>query len=489
MISFIRKRCQFLLSKLRCLGSRSIPPHLCSADAPAPAPCAQQISIKRNYAAASRLRGFFGDKSGAVIMLVALAMPVLVGTMGLAAEASYWFMHQRAMQNAADAAAIAAATNATSGYAAEAQAVAAQLGFQNGSGNITVQVAKPSTAAGCTANCYTVTISDDVPLFLSQVIGYGGNTTVSNKGMTAMSAAAVATSAKAYPYCILALSGSVTTDIVSNGAPKANLNGCNIMANSGSTCNGHNLNAAVGDAHGSNNGCGIIQRSNVPIVADPYARLASNIPANTCSGTNPYPQEPAKKKDPALPASNQWSGSYTLSGNKIVCGDQQLTANVEINAPSNAVLVIENGQLDTNGYTLQTSSGSGLTIVFTGTNTSGYTQYPTGGGALDIAAPTSGSWSGMAIYQDPNLTISNNINLSAAGNSPTWDISGMVYMPNSNVTFSGAVSKASNGAKCFGMTVGSITINGTGDIFANDTQCSSAGLTLPEGGSRGTLVN
>ncbi|MGI8568733.1 MAG: hypothetical protein ACR2KT_06505 [Methylocella sp.] len=34
-------------------------------------------------------------------------------------------------------------------------------------------------------------------------------------------------------------------------------------------------------------------------------------------------------------------------------------------APSNAVLVIENGQLDTNGYKLQTTSGSGLTIVFT----------------------------------------------------------------------------------------------------------------------------
>ena len=43
-------------------------------------------------------------------VLVALAMPVLVGTMGLAAEASYWYVHQRGMQNAADAAAIAAAT-------------------------------------------------------------------------------------------------------------------------------------------------------------------------------------------------------------------------------------------------------------------------------------------------------------------------------------------------------------------------------------------
>ncbi len=422
-----------------------------------------------------------------VALVVALVMPVLAGMMGLAAEASYWLLHQRAMQNAADAAAIAAATNASSSYAAEAQAVAAQYGFSNGSGNITVTAANLNAATNCTSNCYTVTVSDAVPLFLSQVIGYAGNTTVNNNGMTAMTATAVATSAKAYPYCILALAGNVTNDIISNGAPKANLNGCNVMSNSSAICNGHNLGANVGDAHGTNNGCGIVQNSNVPAVADPYAALASNIPANTCGGS--YPQEPAKKKGSPLPVSNQWSGSYNLSGYKVVCGDQQLTGNTTINAPDNAVLVIENGQLDSNGFTLQTSSGSGLTIVFTGDNTSGYTQYPTGGGTLDIAAPTSGPWSGMAIYQDPSLTISSNIDLSAAGNSPTWNISGMVYMPNSNVTFSGAVSKASNGAKCFGMTVGSITINGTGDIFANDTECSSAGLALPKGGHVGSLVN
>ena len=60
------------------------------------------------------------------------------------------------------------------------------------------------------------------------------------------------------------------------------------------------------------------------------------------------------------------------------------------NAPSNAVLVIENGQLDTNGYSITTSSGSGLTVVFSGTNSGSYTHAPTGGGTLDISSPTSG---------------------------------------------------------------------------------------------------
>lgn len=372
MRSLIHKHFHYLLSGLRGSTRRGAHPWLGSGGAPAPS-----------------ARGFFDERSGVVAVLVALAMPVLAGTMGLAAEASYWYVRQRGMQNAADAAAIAAATNAGSGYAAEAQAVATQFGFQNGSGNITVTAPSPST--GCSAlypaaNCYTVTVSDKVPLFLSQVVGYKGT---GGKGTTTLAATAVASSAPtAYPYCLLALSGSVSTDILTHGAPKANLNGCNIMSNSGATCDGHNLNAGHGDAHGTNDGCGVIQRSNVPTVADPYAKLASNIPADTCGGS--YPQEPGKH-GPPLPLSNQWSGSYSLSGYKVVCGDQQLTGFTTISAPSNAVLVIENGQLDTNGNTLQTTSG-GLTIVFTGTNSSSpvYQHYPSGGGTLDIAAPTSG---------------------------------------------------------------------------------------------------
>ncbi|MGH6851325.1 MAG: pilus assembly protein TadG-related protein [Methylocella sp.] len=420
-------------------------------------------------------RGFCSDRRGVVVVLVALAMPILAGTMGLAAEASYWYVHKRAMQNAADAAVIAAATDGSSNYATTAQAVAAQYRFQNGAGNITVTASNPNTAAGCTANCYIVTISDKVPLFLSRVIGYSGDATVGGKGETAMAAASVATSYGSKGYCIIALAGSVT-DITTNGGPKADLNGCNIMSNSGANCNGHNLGANEGDAHGTNNGCGIIQESNVPVIHDPYAYLAKNIPANPCGGSYP---------------GTTWRANQNLSGNTIVCGNLQVSGDGQINAPSNAVLVIENGQLaiPTSGETLQTTSGSGLTIVFTGTNSSSYQYIPSGGGTLDIAAPTSGPWSGVALYQDPNLTDqTTNLDITYKGNNPTWNITGLVYLPHSNVTLNGIVSKASNGGSCFMLVVGDMTINGTGQIFANDTGCSAAGLA-GAGLVRAQLVN
>jgi len=124
---------------------------------------------------------------------------------------------------------------------------------------------------------------------------------------------------------------------------------------------------------------------------------------------------------------------------------------------------------------LQTAAGSALTIIFTGT-TGSYTHAPTGGGALDFPAPTSGIWKGIAIYQDPALTTG--VDISAAGNSPTWKITGVVYLPHSSVTFSGAVNKSSNGASCFELVVDNIAINGTGSILANGS-CAAAGVTLP----------
>ena len=251
-----------------------------------------------------------------------------------------------------------------------------------------------------------------------------------------MSSSAVAKQAAVQlPLCLLALAGSGAQGIRTNGAPKANMANCNVMSNTSATCNGHNLGAAGGYAHDTNNGCGIAQYSNVPVADDPYANLAINIPKNSCSS---YPQKPAKNKDPPLPASNQWSGPQSWSGNQQICGDLQLSDNVTINAP-NGVLVIENGQLDTNGYTLSTASGAPVTVVFSGTPGS-YTHAPTGGGTLDIQAPTSGPWSGVAIYQDPSLT--SGVDISAAGNSPTWDITGLVYLPHSSITFSGAVNKS-----------------------------------------------
>ena len=440
--------------------------------------CAQKIV---------RLRS---DRRANVAMMFALMAPVLVGGLGMGMESANWYVDQRQMQNASDAAAIAASSDGTSNYAAVASSVAATYGYVNATNGTTVT---STNAAPCPAggnNCYRVNISFKQQLYLLPVVGFSGDTTVSGQPAQTISSASTATvGTTPRSYCLLALN-TIGTAILGNGVPTTNFAGCNTMSNASATCHGHDMGADYGDAHITDSGCGVIQESGVPVVPDPYAGLASNIPANTCAGS--YPQEPSHHGDPALPAGNLWTGSKALAGNVQVCGDLQLTGDVTINAPAGAVLVIENGRLDTNGHTIQTASGSAMTVVFSGTNDANYVHGPIdtangGAGTIDIQAPSSGVWSGVALYDDPAITTG--VDLSAAGNSPTWDITGLVYLPHSNVTFSGAVNKSSNGSSCFAMVVGDITINGTGEILAHGG-CNAAGLAMPTGQvpGRGTLV-
>ena len=414
----------------------------------------------------------------------------LVGALALGFEASNWYMVTRGMQNAADTAAIAAATNGGSNYDVEARAVAARYGFVDGTNTISVAVSNTAACPGGGNTCYSVTISGFVPLLLSQAVGFSGNATVNGILQKQLSSVAVAKGGtRPQDLCMLALASSgVAQGIRTNGSPTGNMNGCDSMSNTAAQCNGSNLGLDTSFAVGSNNGCGANQLSS-PALADPYSSLASNIPAlnpsNCPTGTSGYPQESKHGNSYSVAASNQLSGTLSLSaGNNFKCGDQMLTADTVINAPLGqpAVLIVENGQLDLNGHQLTSSNGSAVTIVFSGTNGSyshALADNTNGtGGAINITAPTSGPWSGVAVYQDPSLT--SGVDISAAGNSPTWNITGLIYMPHATVTLKGAIDKSTFGNQCVVMVADNFQISGTGGILKTDIgQCAQAGLKMP----------
>jgi Putative Flp pilus-assembly TadE/G-like len=461
------------------------------------------------FSVAKHVRRMRADERGAVSVIMGVLMIPLVGALGIGFEVSNWYMTTRGMQNAADAAALAAATNGGSNYDLEARAVAAQYGFVNGTNNISIAVSNTAACPGGGGNsCYSVTISGFVPLLLSQVVGFTGNARLNGAAAKQLSSVAVAkATTQPQDLCMLALASSgAAQGIRTNGAPTANMNGCNVMSNTAAQCNGSNLGAGLGLAHGTSNGCGVTPVSNVPVVTDPYAYLKDNgnIPSLSSSGcAGNYPQE-TKHGNTVIPPSVLVPGALTLNpnpstgvpvtslslsgGNNFMCGDQVLTADVVITTSAPAVLVIENGQLDLNGHTL-TSSGSGLTLLFSGDNpppgpsSPSYTHAPTDNtngntGVLDITAPTSGPWSGVAIYQDPSLT--SGLDVSAAGNSPTWKITGLVYMPHASVTLKGAIDKGTAGKSCLVLVADNFTISGTAGILKTDIgQCPQAGLTMP----------
>jgi Flp pilus assembly protein TadG len=438
------------------------------------------------------LGSLLADQRGSVAVTMGILLPVLIGALGLGFEVSNWYLQKRGMQNAADAAVIAAATNGGSNYDVEAKVVAAQYGFVDGTNNVTVSASNTATCPAGGNTCYSVTITGMVPLLLSQIVGYAGDTTVNGVKEKILGSAAIAIqSTKQQPICLLALSQS-STALRTNGAPNSDFTGCTVMSDAAANCNGSNLKATYGLAAKTNSGCGNTQDSNIPVVTDPYLAMENNIPANTCgTNANNFPQ--LTKHGSTWSGGTSWSGNQTLNGTLQMCGDVQLTGNVVINttdSTTGAVLVIENGQLDLNGFTLSTASGSAVTIVFSGvtTNPTGnYQHIPTDnssgqGGVLDIQAPSGSSalFQGMAIYQDPHLTTG--VDITYKGNNPDWKISGGLYLPNSNLQISGAVSQSTNGADCFAMITSTVWINGTSNIYQqtpDGSGCRQSGLQLP----------
>ncbi|MEP6867722.1 MAG: pilus assembly protein TadG-related protein [Novosphingobium sp.] len=408
-------------------------------------------------------------RRAAIAPLTALMLVPISGGLALAVELGSWNYMQRSMQNAADSAALAAASvnsgTATTGTTSqnEARAAAKQYGYTDGVGGTTVTsatIACPTTGLPAGSTCYHATIDTTFPLLFSRILGFtgsgGGGQLISSRAIAVTAGGSAGSSQFACVYAI--------TFLQANGTPNADLTGCSVMSGGGMDCNGNGLTADFALAANTVTGpCSSItsptnhNMSNQTIPPDPYAALASNIPVTTC-GTNP-------------------ATTGNLSATLLVyCGNVTLSGNVTLTSP-NTVVVIKNGTLDLNNKILKTATGASATIIFDGS------AAPFGDdkmrGTIDIQAPPSTStsvWKGVAVYRKPGGPT---VSATLAGSKATWSITGLVYLPKTNVTLSGAVNHSATGATCFVLVGDNITINGNGQILQTTAGCNTAGLTPP----------
>jgi Flp pilus assembly protein TadG len=438
------------------------------------------------------------DGVGSIYMLALLPLFLILAGFGIDGTAA--FRTRDMLQSTADAAAIGGVlklpvagsatatqeTNAVNAARNYAQLNMPVAGFGNvlnpnaatngdiAFGNWNGTTFTSPAAAGTAENAMLVTVktaaanSNAYPTSFLALIG---------KSSWDIAAAAIAVNGKNIPICVLTFS-----DFLGHGTPTSNLQGCSMASNANMDCTATSgINAQFGFYVGTYKNCATTGVPSPP-TADPYAGLASHIPANPCGATAAsFPQEP---NNGSPPVSNQWTGSSWPSGvhvdastgDHIMCGDVQLKGNVSI--AGSETLVIENGMLDLNGFNLTTTGSGALTIIFTGPTVSGFTPNHniTGTGTLNISGPTSGTWLNITMYQDPSLT--SGLSMTEAGNkNPTWDVSGIIYLPKADLTISGSVNNANNGSSCLIFVANSITINGQGQIIAQGG-CSNAPTAL-----------
>jgi len=438
--------------------------------------------------AVRRLRRFLADQRGGVSVMLVLMLIPMIGIMGMAVEGSSFYFTGRAMQNAADSAALAAATNTCDVAAAchtgattqptfvqEAAAVATNYGFTDGVNDTTVSTKTKACPADPSATCYWVKITRVVPVNMLRMVGFRGDAALSNglgRGQT-IAALSVA-SARVLPstLCLLAMDWAGSGDgIVTKGNSNVvplPFNGCPIGTNGAANCNQPQGALAVVATNNDSMCGGPVKNA---VITDPYAYLASKIPPNTCNPTDPI--------------KTLSGGNIALSATPVIyCGGLNITG--DVTTSGTGIIELVNGPLLLNGKTFQSGPSSGVTLIFTGSTTTSYTIEQNGKGVIDIAAPQSGDWSGVAIYTDPSQTTQVQYTQTGA-NSVSWRITGLVYMPHADVTLNGDVTHATNAAvgaqDCFALVSDIFRSNGGVRFMEHQTQCAVAGLIPPSGGS------
>lgn len=558
------------------------------------------------------LARFRRQRHGAVAPILALALIPIIGCMGFASEVSNWWLTQRMAQNAADSAVLAAAIDAganmngstyptstptnnlcttvpSSSASWYCQAISTAAGYHY-SRSTTVKVEPAVVTCPVTVTstqCYQVSITKYVPIYLVGVLGYHGDATIGAAHYQKVTASALAAApGPPIDFCLLTTNG----DLIGKGTPKANLNGCDTFSNGKTNCTGSNgFNAGASYASGANGGGCAPNGPNIgsqQYQCDPYGAISQTFPYNDGtqgSFTESCPNATnASANVPAAPAgctaasakansNNDGTGNFpstnvitqadingtatganpganatttTVGGVSMqviqVCGTAALSTSAPTSAKaqppscsstplgydptqttkastSNLLIVVYDGGLDMNGCTLANAtpgitsgvSYGGMTIVFAPiTQSAGQTcdvvcvpQVSNASGStgtIQDAAPLNGPFSGVAIMQSEFFASDSGcgngsgnkagpVDWCNAGNQPTLDLQGLVYFPQADMAFAGAISKFQpNALNCIGWIVAQFETNGTGAILNNNSwtssitgQCSQAGVTLP----------
>lgn len=429
--------------------------------------------------ARARMARLAADRRGGVAVLTAMSLTTLMGFAGLGTEASLWYVTKRNMQAASDAAAYSAAVSekvgqSTTAFTAAATAVAAKYGYTNGTGSVVVTVNNPPKSGPNTGNAQAIEVLISQPqhlLFSALLISTAP--TITSRAV----AAPATTGGSAGTGCVMALDKGAVSDVSDSGTAALNLNGCSIYVNS-SASNALNLsgsasiNALSASIVGNYTTSGSATLTTTDGVAtgqaatpDPYASL--NVPSYGACNQNSY----------SLSRGTTTIGPSVAGGVYVLCNGLSLSgsANLTLNP---GVYIVNGGNFNISGTS--TITGTGVTIILTGSGSSYGTVNISGGTTTSITAPTTGATAGIAFYGDRNGPTTNTSSFSGG---TTENITGAIYFPTQKVDYSGGSTTAS-ASKCTQLIGYQLSFSGSTNFENN---CTGVGVSSI-GGSAGATT-
>lgn len=419
----------------------------------------------------SFLKKVWHDRRGNALVIAGAALPLVIGSAGLATDTIEWSLWKRQMQRAVDSAALAGAYAEASGgtvdncskfgSATYAQPVAYDVQKNDHSGITTSCVA---TNPPTTGSYKTDATAVHVVLSGSRALSFSG------MFMTKPPTIAVSATAKLIDdgkFCLVTLNRTSTAGITMGGSATANL-GCGAISNStGSssvTSNGNaytftaNPVAAVGGMPQSINGSTNLEPYHLP-EADPFA---GKYPTDLPSGLN------CKTFSQNSYTTSTGTGKNKVTVNHLYSYDSKGVCYSDFSPTGNQTYFLDPGIYYLNNTSFNTGGGitligTGVTIILTGSTPGGV--LPNGNSTIQLSAQTSGTYAHMLFIQAPGATTQSTINGTA---SSYFD--GAMYFPSTNVTFQG---NAGASTQCAMVVADTAT-------FSGNTNLQNS-LTRPDG--------
>jgi hypothetical protein len=380
-------------------------------------------------------------------------MVVLVAFLGLALDASYMYFHKRTMQTAADAGAYAGALEKLRGTVDVTSAVKKDTslnGFTDGTNSVAVTVNSPPLSGSKTgdANFVEVIVTHAQPTWFMQMLSFNSIT------VKARAVAGIGNTSNGCVYALNRDSSNSNNGFFANGTTNSSFS-CGVYSNSnfravGGACvvtptvnytNTYNNQSGGTDCGPGNVGQG------VPI-DDPLVNKFSIPSYSSCTATNFKVNNGTTVTIPP--------GTY--------CGGIAITGSVQNIVFSPGQFILVGGGLSVNGGA--NVSGNGVTFfnTYPGTQTNKYSGISiNGNGTVNLSAPTTGTYEGLLMYQDPRVTWAANNGSTVQGANAVYD--GIIYFPTTDLQYSGSSTTSATGTDGYTMLIGyDIKINGNAKV-------------------------
>jgi Flp pilus assembly protein TadG len=427
------------------------------------------------------LKKLWRDRRGNALVIAGAALPLIVGSAGLASDTIQWALWKRQLQRVADSAAEAGAYAKVAGQtldncsavatATYAQPIAYDVRKNNHLPQTpTCSAANPPSVGGYTTDNNAVRVS----VSMQRALSFSGMFMTAAPTITATATATIVPAGK---YCVISLESAAVRGIDATGSTNVNL-GCGMITNStsmsaavatGSSSVAASPIAAVGGIPSSTHwGSGTVLTPFTMAQADPFG----NVPEPTPSGCGAFP---ANQNKDTITVTNP-TGTRCFSSSATIKGDVTLDP---------GTYVFDGGGITMNNTGAKLSC-TGCTIIFMNSSGGSVGAVDLTGGTLNMTAPSTGCtlgnagcYDGILFYQSRNAAADNGIKIN--GNSGS-KIEGALYFPKADLTFNG---DSGMNANCMQIVVKDIQFTGNSSVT---NTCPAGGASHAFSGKKVRLV-